>query len=105
MPNTPVQATGEAMPEKATDKAVATAMRNLENHIRELMHMADLAAEDLDTVLGPNSRISSPDDNSVTYRLTKREDDRLGFLVNNVASRCYLLNKAFEAAWEGKEPA
>ena len=90
---------------KVSDKEVAYAMRSLESAIRELMHMAELAAEDLDAVFGPNTRISSPDDNSVTYRVTRREDDRVSFLVNDVASRCYLLNKAFEAAWDGKELA
>ena len=90
---------------KVSDKEVASAMRNLESAIRELMHMAELAAEDLDATFGPSSRISSPDDNSITYRVGRREDDRLSFLVNDVASRCYLLNKAFEAAWDGKETA
>ena len=90
---------------KVSDKEVASAMRNLENAIRELMHMAELAAEDLDSTFGPSTRISSPEDKNVTYRVTQREDDRLAFLVNDVASRCYHLHKAFEAAWDGKELA
>ncbi|MGP4691645.1 hypothetical protein [Agrobacterium cavarae] len=106
MPKT-IPAAGEAMPETkpATDKAVADAMRSLEGLIRELMHMAEIAADTLDDTFSPSTRISSDEDKGVTYRITKRDDDRLSFLVNNVASRCFLLNKAFEAAWDGKETA
>lgn len=104
MPNT-VPATGEAMPikKKPTDAEVATAMRNLECAVRELMHMADIAANTFDTTFGPSSRIASNADDNVAYRLTKHEDDQISFLINDVASRCNLLNKAFQAAWNGEE--
>lgn len=90
---------------KATDKEVAWAMRSLESAVRELMHMAEIAAESFDTVFGSSSRIPSPGDNSVTYRITKHEDDQMAFLINDVAARCSKLNKAFHAAWNGEELA
>lgn len=106
MPNT-IPATGEAMSEtkKATDKEVACAMRSLETAVRELMHMAEIAADSFDTTFGPSSRMGSSGSNDVTYRITKHEDDQMSFLINDVAVRCSRLNKAFHAAWNGEESA
>jgi len=90
---------------KATDKEVAWAMRSLETAVRELMHMAEIAADSFDTTFGPSSRITTSGDNDVTYRITKHEDDQMSFLINDVAVRCSRLNKAFHAAWNGEELA
>ena len=89
---------------KATDAQVASAMRGLENAVRELMHMADIAAETYDTIFSPSSRVEKGS-NGVTYRITKHEDDQMAFLINNVASRCSSLHSAFEAACDGRELA
>jgi hypothetical protein len=87
---------------KATDREVACAMRNLENSLRELMHMSDIACEAYDSLFSPSSRIGH-DTNSSTYRVTKHEDDQMAFLINNVASRCSQIKDAFDAACEGRE--
>ncbi|MCQ1778224.1 hypothetical protein NOJ05_13535 [Neorhizobium galegae] len=99
MPNVAVPATGEAMPKsKPTDEQVADAMRSLENDIRELMLMADIAANAWENI-GPPSAI---EDNSVTYRCTLLERDAFEFLLNDVAERASLLRKRFEAALDGE---
>ncbi|TXH81195.1 MAG: hypothetical protein E6Q77_08685 [Rhizobium sp.] len=91
-----------ATPEKkATDTEVAKAMRSLENAVRELMHMADIAAESYDTIFAPRSRLEKNSE-AVTYRLTPHEDDQISFLINDVAARCSKLHKAFDAAWHGE---
>lgn len=92
------------MAEKPADSAVAYAMKQMENDIRELTHMSEIAAEYYDTLHSPPNRIKSNDHNSATYRMTVHEDDQLAFLVNNVASRCSLLKKRFDAAYEGVSP-
>ncbi len=106
MPKT-IPAAGEAMPElnNATDKAVAAAMRELEGAIHDLMHMAEIASDTLEATFCPSTRIPSPDDNSVTYRITKHEEDKITFLMNDVALRSFKLNKAFLAAWNGEQVA
>lgn len=104
MPNksVPAAATGLPAAVKDTDAAVAKAMRELENAIRELMHMADITAETYDNMFSPSSRVGGNDGPSLTYRITKHEDDQMAFLVNNVASRCTNLHRSFEAAWKGE---
>lgn len=105
MPNS-IPAAGEAMPtdKRATDEEVASAMRNLEGVVRELMHMSNIMANSYDDTFGPSSRVGDKINNSVTYRLTVHEDDQMAFLVNNVASRCKSLMKQFDAAWNGESP-
>ncbi|MGV2104386.1 hypothetical protein [Rhizobium sp. 21-4511-3d] len=83
---------------KATDAAVAAAMKRLENDIRELMHMSDIAAETFDEI----GSVVDSGSNDVTYRFTNHEMDQMAFLVNNVASRCTSLHRAFEAAYQGE---
>ncbi len=91
-----------AKPEKkATDAEVAAAMRSLENAVRELMHMADIAAEAHDKIFAPRSRLEKTS-SSVTYQIALHEDDQISFLVNDVAARCAKLHKAFDAAWDGE---
>ncbi|WP_311272110.1 MULTISPECIES: hypothetical protein [unclassified Rhizobium] len=105
MPNLSGQAAGEAMPKRRpTDEEVASAMRNLEGVVRELMHMSDIMANAYDDTFGPSSRVGDKSTNSVTYRLTVHEDDQMAFLVNNVASRCKSLMNQFDAAWNGESP-
>jgi hypothetical protein len=99
MPNSPIPAAGEAMPKtKPTDQAVAQAMRDLENDVRELMLMSDIMVNTWDD-LGPPAGF---DDNSVTYRITKHEQEVFDFLINDVAARANQLKKRFSAAYYGE---
>lgn len=99
MPKT-IPAAGEAMPEirKATDEAVADAMRTLDGDVHALRHMSDITAESFDAIFGPASRIEKSKE-GVAFRITQHEFDQFAFLVNNVAERCADLHKRFHAAW------
>ena len=104
MPNLSGQAAAEGTPKrKPTDEEVASAMRNLEGAVRELMHMSYLAANIFDETFGTANRVSARNGKSVTYEVTTREEDQMSFLINNVASRCDRLVKQFDAAWNGEE--
>lgn len=83
---------------KPTDEQVADAMRSLENDIRELMLMADIATAAWDGI-GPPKAIN---DNCFQYQCTRLERDSFDFLINNVAERASLLRKRFDAAWCGE---
>ena len=96
---TPEPAKGEAMPAaKPTPDQVAEAMRELENDIRELMLMADIAANAWDNI-GPPTAIN---DNCFQYRCTRLERDCFDFLINNVAERASILRKRFDSACLGE---
>jgi len=92
----------EAMPakNKPSDAQIAGAARNLENAVRELMHMADITANAYGDAFCRGDRDEAT--NSVTYKIPVHEDDQIAFLVNNVASRCYALKKQLQAAINGE---
>ncbi|MCK8779057.1 hypothetical protein M0654_03565 [Rhizobium sp. NTR19] len=93
---TPSPAKGEAMP-KPTHEQVADAMRGLENDIRELMLMADIAVNAWDNI-GPPKTVN---DNCFQYQCTRLERDCFDFLISNVAERASVLRVRFEAAIDG----
>lgn len=96
---TPKTRAGEAMTSKPTAEAISFAMRDLENDVRALMHMADLAA----CRMGDNIFfVVGCDDNSQTLRVTRHEFDQLSFLVNDVAERALVLDRKFQAASKGE---
>lgn len=84
---------------KPSADKIASAMKDLENEIRELMHMSDIVANSFDDI---GMKVAS-DDNSVTYRYTHHSIDQFAFLINNVASRASTLERRFSAAYKGEK--
>ncbi len=85
-------------PANPTDAQVADAMRDLENDIRELMLMADIAANAWDNI-GPPKQFC---ENGFRYECTRLERDSFDFLINNVAVRANDLRNKFDAAANGE---
>jgi Na+/phosphate symporter len=92
------RAAAAPVPVQRDEVAVANAMRELENAIREVMHMSDIAANAFEEI---GMKIAE-DASSVTYRYTHHSIDQFAFLINNVAIRCSNLHLSFDAALDGE---
>lgn len=96
MPDSPVQAAAEGLPER--NAVIANALLNLEAQINELSSMSQIMADLLTDVLTG----SEPDEHGYVRMLVSKEDmDNMAFAWCNVSSRAIGLKKAFYAA--GKE--
>ncbi|KKA13741.1 hypothetical protein VP03_12445 [Sinorhizobium meliloti] len=96
MPNKPVLAAAEGLPDR--NAAIAKAMLRLEAQINELASMSQIMADLLTDVLTG----SEPDEHGYMRMLVSKEDmDNMAFAWCNVSSRAIGLKKAFYAA--GKE--
>lgn len=94
----PKHGAGEAVPAKHSDTDVAHAMRMLEDQVRELMHMSDIAANSFDRAFD----VQSKHEGYLTLRITDHEFDQFSFLLNNVAVRACRLERTFNDANRGE---
>ena len=93
-----------AAPGSASDTAVATAMRNLEDDICSLLSMARILGDLLDSDLTSfenGRKISSPDrGQSMKVYLSHDQMEYLSFAWNDVIYRAHQLRQRFYAAYK-----
>lgn len=97
MPNAPVPAAAEGLPDR--NAAIAKAMLRLEAPINELASMAQIMADLLDELLtGIGDNEVDHENRIVRMRIGKDDLDNAAFAWCNVASRAINLKNAFYAA-------
>ena len=101
MPNKPVPAAGEALPNAMpTDEQIADAMADLETPLYDLQIMASITAD----LAGEwFNRPMSSDGNRLVFHISKMQREKLLFAINDIEARIVVLKSAFMTARYGED--